>query len=357
MKYDSTLNEVRRKMDEIENNRRDFVADRSRVWVDPDDPTTFCMTTPDNPYARFHMTESMHESLAHRIGIPQMYYNRCMRKEPELLSTQVNRWLGKSEHEAHIIRTVGDKARAILSPSYRIIDSHVLMSAYNVLADEMMIDESNVGASFDLEGLIIQTTTGNGLSVVPGDDLNFGFTMTTSEVGRGAEEICPMVMRLVCSNGLIVWGKSEDGMRRIHKGQKYDPQGGVIEITQDSRRDDLDYQYRDQLVAKMRKQARGGGIEIARELQKTAKKYIALPANENELDDYFKRIRNKTGLTAEEMIPVRETMLGESNPSLWSLINSVTAVANQVESQSRSIQIQRGAWKLLNEREHVISYN
>ena len=56
--------------------------------------------------------------------------------------------------------------------------------------------------------------------VRPGDVVQAGVSISNSEIGRGAVNVCPMLYRLVCTNGMTVTNNAVSKMRRTHSGPR-----------------------------------------------------------------------------------------------------------------------------------------
>ncbi|WP_041547704.1 hypothetical protein [Chamaesiphon minutus] len=57
-------------------------------------------------------TDYAHAQMASRIQVPKPYYDRMRSLSPELLSTNINYWLGKKQGETSLIRTLRGQMRA-----------------------------------------------------------------------------------------------------------------------------------------------------------------------------------------------------------------------------------------------------
>jgi hypothetical protein len=84
----------------------------------------------DKPATTHKLTDWAHGQLATKVGIPKVYYQKCLTLDPELLAANVNRWWGQISLDAKdagkpkrvLVRLLGDKIRALLSDRYRIVD-------------------------------------------------------------------------------------------------------------------------------------------------------------------------------------------------------------------------------------------
>ena len=59
-------------------------------------------------------TDYAHAQMASRLQVPKPYYDRMRAQSPDLLSTNVNHWLGQKQGETSLIRTLRSQMRAFL---------------------------------------------------------------------------------------------------------------------------------------------------------------------------------------------------------------------------------------------------
>ena len=107
--------------------------------------------------------------------------------------------------------------RAFLSPRYRVLDNESLVA--NVLQEAEKITDLQVhDASVDSERLYMRLVTPITGEIEEGDICQLGLTLRNSEVGDGAIQINPFILRLVCKNGLV----SQTKYRQVHLGYRRD---------------------------------------------------------------------------------------------------------------------------------------
>jgi hypothetical protein len=113
---------------------RDLVAPLSRMWMAEKDENGKLVPVmaigAKSGMEALPLIDWAHGQVASKTKIPVIYYRRCQREDPELLSINVNKWLQqiRDDHPKDkpeikmLIRILNDKIRAVLSNKYRIID-------------------------------------------------------------------------------------------------------------------------------------------------------------------------------------------------------------------------------------------
>jgi hypothetical protein len=197
-------------------NKRDFVAKDSAWSFSHDEEHGLQARLPigGNEHV-FQPNVRFHQQASQELKINKNYYDRMLKDAPDLLAQNVNHWLHESDAK-HMIRTVGTKARALLSTRYRPLDNADLLNYILPAAQERGLD--TVSANVDDDHLYIKAispkVTGE---VTKGDVVQAGIIISNSEVGNGALSVQPLIYRLVCLNGAIV---QDHTMRRHHTGAR-----------------------------------------------------------------------------------------------------------------------------------------
>lgn len=203
--------------------------------------------TPENDFIVQHAadhesfytpTELFETQIAEKLGIPMHYYRKMQNNVPHLLQDNINQWLGFYDKKQFLVRGFTNDStnvltgRAFLSNSYNIIDDYEVLYAaleaiketgVNVVIDKAEVTENRLylhvtcpevevnAEAFLKEYLKENDAAGNGIIS--------GFTISNSEVGKGAFEIRPRAVICKCNNGLIV---KDERFRRVHLGSKLD---------------------------------------------------------------------------------------------------------------------------------------
>ena len=163
----------------------------------------------------FNLDPLAHGQLAEKLGIPKRYYDEIGAIEG-LRTINVNEQL-KHREPTSMIRTLNDSARAVLSDRYKPIDNFpVLCDAILPVVSEFpqmqVISHSLTDRRMYLQFIIPSLEK----EIRKGDILQYGITVTNSEVGLGALDIKSFIYRLICENGAI----GELVMRKYHSGRR-----------------------------------------------------------------------------------------------------------------------------------------
>jgi Domain of unknown function (DUF932) len=213
MKTGRTLEELARELLDQQESKRDFHAQTKTLNMLP--TGQFRLETKDEEIL-MPATAHAHAQMASKFNIPKVYYDRMLKNSPQLLSQNVNHWLGQSE-DTSLIRSLRGQMRAVLSNRYRIVDHHdilaIVLQELQEMGDGMKIASCQVTDS-RMYLKVINTNIEEAISV--GDPVQAGFVLSNSEVGLGAISIEPFVLRLACLNGLILKDRRQ---RKNHVGR------------------------------------------------------------------------------------------------------------------------------------------
>lgn len=168
----------------------------------------------------FEPTDWATGQLCTRLGIPGPYFKKC---PSALQDIQFNYWLEESvkyeqetkDEASHsgngtephqkdrpwLLRTRGEKLRAVLSDRYVAIDNDAIIDWCLLVTQERF-----TVASFDLseESMHLRLLQKmEPYEVLPDDPYFFGLHIANSEVGKRSVSIDAVLYRLVCTNGLL----------------------------------------------------------------------------------------------------------------------------------------------------------
>ena len=226
MKSGSTLAHVVSRVDHQARSARDFIAHSRhlRLALREDGPS---LVMDDGSGANsFALTEHVHDQIATALGIPIPYYAKMRTENPDLMATNVNSWLGRSD-QRRLVRTSRDgrpHIRALLSDRYRPLDNGSLLEAVLPVLHERsakIVSTELTDRRLYVKALNERLTG----EVKVGHVVMAGIAISNSEIGVGALTVQPLIFTLSCTNGMIV----EDlAMRRHHVGKRL--AGGGDEI-------------------------------------------------------------------------------------------------------------------------------
>ncbi|MBI4650153.1 hypothetical protein HY745_02490 [Candidatus Desantisbacteria bacterium] len=122
-----------------------------------------------------------------------------MISDSKLLATNVNTWLNRQEDESFLIRGIANRIRAVLSPSYRVIDNYnVLMcSLTEMQAQNIEIEDCHLSET----GMFVKIRSNQMKNFVrhKSDEIIGGILVSNSETGHGAVNIKPRIFRAQCT--------------------------------------------------------------------------------------------------------------------------------------------------------------
>jgi hypothetical protein len=171
----------------------------------------------------YHIQDHVHGQIHSAIGMHGSYYRKCLKEDPELLTINVNRWFDRRGAENRLVRAVNNDVRAFLSPKYRTLDNiglvHACLPALREAGAEI---ESAAVTNTRLYIKAFHPTVERAIKV--GDVVRSGVLIRNSETGCGKIAVIPMVLRLVCMNGMTV---NDASFQKVHLGRT---QKGVEQI-------------------------------------------------------------------------------------------------------------------------------
>lgn len=292
----------------------------------------------------FELTRHAETQFAQRHGIPVKYWDRMARFDPKLLETNANAWLhnaGAATNDRMMLRALGTKGRAYLSPRYRRIDHDKVLAMLLpvLLAAGVAVKSCEVTE----HRLHLQVSTGR-LSgeVRRGDVVEMGLAITNSEVGTGAYAIDLLLWRLACENGLVLSSVS----RSTHVGKHIGGSGEeAIELYSDETKmlDDaaLLSKTRDQVRGLLTQEAFSAVLTRAQSATKIVLPDI-LGAAQFVADEVIELTQG------EKVALLSEAAQGEDGPpTAWKLVNAVTALAHNATDYDRAVELEWAGGKLL----------
>jgi len=245
-----SIQELAQEINRRAQNKRDFIANTSLAVVDEAQARStgqliLALPTEQNKGRKtarkseeFAIGPIMHNQVVEFL--PKMrtdYYNWLRENDPELAALTINRYFQKAGQD-RMFRTLDGEARAMLSAKYRILDNEDLAEAvFPVLAEcvnpkgadatDLRVESCELTAS---RMYIKAVWPKQEQEVVKGDVVQAGICISNSEVGAGAIRIEPLILRLVCTNGMIA---ADYGTRKHHVGRLADSGNDAYELFRD----------------------------------------------------------------------------------------------------------------------------
>lgn len=208
---------------------RDYVVDGESLAVDVDGSGSPILAIQIDksgliPQAAFPIGQTAVGQLLSKANIPGDYGRRIHASHPELFARSVTTLLPRDGR--HLVRTLDDRARAVLSDRYKVLDNYDgFFSTFKVaqgvgaeinratLTDDRFelrftVPEWREEFGYDDQIGGHQFYRNGGSSFVP------GVYVSNSETGKGGFSVRPFIFDGVCSNGVQL----ETTIRQIHLG-------------------------------------------------------------------------------------------------------------------------------------------
>lgn len=348
MKTGKSLVELATKLEDIRQHSKDLLVPAERLSMDHRADLVIA-----NAGASTFVkpTEYAHGQIAGYTGIPKAYYDRLRSENKGLLASNVNHGI-EQQHmakapgrkpENRMLRLYKDEVRALLSASYRRLDSYEMcQTILPILSDKgMTVASSEITDSrVYLKALSPKITT----EVKKGDVVQFGLVISNSDVGAGSVRVEPLVYRLVCQNGLIM----NTAIRQRHLGRNIGSDD-IQELLSDRTKELTDQAFwatvRDVVLASM---DTAKFEETANQLRAAADRKIT----NFDIPEVVELTMKAIGVSGEKVAEHAGAYLanGADGAGLtqWGLLNAFTFAAQQDGmSYDASVDMERNASKIL----------
>jgi len=321
-------NVIKKIMTEIPTDR---VAKAAAFQFSPDFPVAFDLPN----VARQTMHRHALTQAASIGNIPMAYVDHLTAiNDPELLAHNFNKMFKRLESR-HLIRSVDDHARAVVSDKFRRLDSRPTVEMLVGVFQEVGLQPYE-GRYLDTR-VEIQAIVPQLYSPFPGELVAFGLSYRNSDYGDGSFQVRGFILRPVCANGLIV----ENVLREVHVGKRLSD----------------DIQYADETYA-----ADGRAMALA------ARDAVRASLSPAKIDDQLRRLKaanevkvdparatdtlRRRGLSKTESESVvahfksPDVVSLPPNPSALRMSNAISWLANTTKDQGRRQELQdiAGSW-------------
>ena len=323
--------------------KEDLLADTRRMSVvveneEEGHPVTLSV---DDEAGTLHYAPSEHMlgQMATDLGIPKRYFDRCKVEAPDLFRSNVHHWLYK-EPKRRMLRAYRQdenvlSGRAWLSDRYRRLDNIEIATRLLPEFDRLPKEPKFHNASITDERFYLRAVfPGMEKEIKVGDSVQWGVQIRNSEVGAATFAIESFVLRLVCTNGMVVAkvlnarhiGKRLDDILS-DEAVKADDHAFWL-AARDTLRASLDEAAFEETVEKLRGTTEGTRIESAPQATK--------------------RLAKTVGLSDEEQETVLTNLVREGDLTRWGMLNAVTATAATVENFDRGVELEETGWSIAN---------
>jgi hypothetical protein len=303
----------------------------------------------------FGITPYAHGQLADNLEIPRKYYERMKVEQPELLTWNINTWLGKASSDKRMIRTLDGQIRAFLSPKYRPLDNFDLAEAVlpTLQALDVQVVSSELTATrFYIKGILPQFSDdlGEGMAFGEGhnslrDDKGRGkvcaaIVVSNSEVGAGTLRLEPSVFTTWCTNLAIM---AEAAMKKYHLGRSHD-EAANYEVFRDATReaDDKAFWLKVADLTKAALSAEGFAAAVLQIRQAAGQKIVS-----DDLPKVVEVLTKRLALPEAVNNSVLKHLIQGGDLSAWGLSSAITASANQQEDYELATELEHAGGKVI----------
>jgi hypothetical protein len=334
MKQGRTLMELATELERQNESKHDLVANTTALRM--------------NNLGRINIEDNEHEllPLAHqqigaRVGIPTKYYNRMTEVAPDLLATNVNHWFTRNP-ENRMVRLMDDKIRAFLSDRYQRRDNYDLMRFVIPTLNEIGGLQITSCEVTEHKMYLKVTTPRVQTEIRLNDVVQAGLVISNSEVGLGAFKVQPLILRLVCMNGMI---SNDYGISRYHVGRRIEIEDNIQSLFSNETIEADDKAFwlkaRDVVAGALKEET---FMSIVQKLTDATENPIKIkPVNAVE------RLQKRFLLNQNETDTVLENLLKESDLTMYGMSNAVTATAKLAElSYDRATELEELGGTIIN---------
>ncbi|HYN44415.1 MAG TPA: hypothetical protein VER35_00290 [Candidatus Limnocylindrales bacterium] len=316
------FHELKRQRD----SRKDLIID-SRTLTAVAEPERIVI---DIPKSGAHpLTQWAHNQLSDKVQIPQKYYGRMIEaKNFDLLAENVNAWL--PTEDKRMIRIMDGNIRAILSDRYRVLDNYDLVF---LALDEFAKAGAEVHkVNLTESHLFVKAVTPKLQEEIrPGDIVQGGLIIKNSEIGASRFAVEPFVLRLKCTNGLVI----SQGYSRVHLGKRKE-EG---EFTWSSDTINLENQAIWSAVRDVIGQTfdPASFVAIVERLKNNAETPVKEPVQA------VSNVVTAIGLTEATKEMLLKNFLEEKDYTQWGMTNALTATARQLPEPDDQVNLETRA--------------
>jgi hypothetical protein len=347
MKQGKTITQLAAELERMQKTSKDYIVPTQKLEMAPDASLAFA----NGEVHSFAPTEWAHSQIGQYADIPKAYYERILKEDPALLARNVNHGFSRQaetvrkdrKQESRMARTVDGKLRALVSSSYRRIDSYDMCNeVLPIMLDKgLQIDSAEItDKRVYIKALMPKLTA----EVKKGDVVQYGLLISNSDVGCGSCRIEPLVYRLVCLNGLVM----NSAIRKFHVGRNQ-AEDDIYELLSDNTRELTDAafwsQVRDVTLNSMNEDY----------FQKQVERLTAAAEDKIEnfdIPEVIELAARAVGINGEKtkqnMIAYLANGADGAGLTRWGLINAVTHAAQSEEiSYDQSVDLERAGTQIL----------
>ncbi len=350
MKHGKTLKELAQEIERQQASKRDFIVPSAAMQMRVVENQLVLAMPTNSGSEMFGVGDTFHSQMSQHVGIRADYYERMKLQAPELLCQNVNTWLGKSG-ESRMIRTLDNKARALVSSKFKPMDNYdlvknvlPLVAQYDLRVESCEVTEKRLHLKLVSPGIMKKIKTAG-----VGDTIHFGLALRNSEIGLGLLGIDGLLWTLRCRNGAI----GENIATKYHVGQRQASGDASWEIFTDETKRLSDKAFWAQI-----KDAVKATLENAKErfdgwikrVEKTTEILLPSPTVAVEI------AKEKYALSDAEGEGILHHLAIGGDLSLYGLFNAVTAFAqDKALTYERATELEVVGGKMIEAAESILA--
>lgn len=277
--------------------------------------------------AFFQLAGLVGPSNGERLNFPG-YLRACLAHDERLVSINLQAWMQANKDKQTLMRTVRPSGipavRAFLSDRYVPVDDLDVLEILQQIEEVHGADVRHLEIGEDSFHLKLSWRRDR-YEVKVGDVVEFGVSISNSEIGKRAVRVEPMVWRLNCANGLI--------------GRAADLEGGVWYVRHAGRTERILGVVRDALQACL-----PAARDLARKMAEATKEQIDRPV------ERLKSLAKEESLSEAVISAATEEMLREAagGPvTRFDFVNGITGAGRQQRNADTRYDLERLGASLL----------
>lgn len=334
MKAGRTLQQLAVELARQQKAKRDFIVG-TRSMCMSEMAECFRLLPESEPEMTFRMSDLFHRQLGSALGIPAKYYDKMQAEHPALLAQNVNGWFEKTPAK-HTVRTLDGTARAFLSDRYRRIDNFEIAQATLPIIGKMPDAQVESCEVTETRMYIKMVNPRLEAEVQKGDIVQAGIVISNSEVGLGSVQVCPLVYRLVCLNGMIV---NDLGQRKYHIGRENEEAWELYSDATLQADDEVFMRKLGDIVRTAIDEARFA--KVVDKLREAAEVKISGPVPE-----VVELTSREFGFTKNEQTGILQHLIEGGDLSLYGLSNAVTRASQNAPDYDRATALEGLGWQI-----------
>jgi hypothetical protein len=298
------------------------------------------------------ITPYAHGQLADHLDIPKKYYDRMMVETPDLLATNVNRWLERDPDNRRMIRTLDGKVRAVLSPKFRPLDNFDLANA--VLPTLIEHRAEIVSSQLTETRMYIKAILPSLSDELP-EGLSYGghnrigtdrghlvaaIVISNSDIGAGTLRVEPSVFTTFCTNLAI---RQQAAMKKYHTGRAWEADASWEVFADETRKaDDSAFWLKVRDITKAAFDEKSFREAVATFRNAGQKQLVS-----DNLQAVVEATVEEFKLPVHTVNPLLKQLAAGGDFTAWGLSSAVTRIAGEVDDYELATTMERAGGAII----------